>query len=113
MSEEVDRWMRMLNERLDECLATLHRDRMAVEVVFREHGDDGEWLYWFSIQGSGAPATADEVDESSRHPIDRDHIELGRRCKEPGWTEMEPQLVLLPEPVRRAVLAWAAGQETL
>lgn len=34
-SEEADRWMAMLNERLDECVESLDRERMAVEIVFR------------------------------------------------------------------------------
>lgn len=101
--------MRMLNERVDECLATVARDRMAVEIIFRERGDDGDWLYWLSIQGADAPANADEVEESERHSIDRDHIEFSRRCKEEGWTEMEPQLLLLPPPVRRAIGAWVTA----
>ena len=31
-SAEADRWMAMLNDRLDECVATLDRERMAVEI---------------------------------------------------------------------------------
>jgi hypothetical protein len=32
---------------------------------------------------------------------------MGRRVKEPGWVEAEPQVLLLPEPIRIAVLEWA------
>ena len=39
--------------------------------------------------------------------IDCDHLEQAKRTKEPGWTEAEPQLLLLPGPVRDAVLSWA------
>ena len=38
-SVEADRWMAMLNDRLDECVATLDRERMAVEIVFRLRDD--------------------------------------------------------------------------
>src|ERR1700690_2071244 len=31
-SAEADRWMAMLNDRLDECVATLDRERMAIEI---------------------------------------------------------------------------------
>jgi len=34
-------------------------------------------------------------------------VEQGKRTKEPGWVEAEPQVLMLPEPVRQAVLAWA------
>jgi len=104
MGGEVDRWMRMLNDRLDECVATLDRERMAVELIFRDRDEQGEWLFVVSIQGEGG-----EGLETSTHAIDRDHVEYGRRCKEPGWLEAEPQLLLLPDPVRRAILAWATG----
>jgi Family of unknown function (DUF6176) len=104
MAGEVDRWMRMLNDRLDECVATLDRERMAAELIFRDHDEQGEWLYVVSIQGEGG-----EGLDTSTHAIDRDHVEFARRCKEPGWLEAEPQLLLLPDPVRRAMLAWATG----
>ena len=34
-SAEADRWMAMLNDRLAECVATLDRERMAIEIIFR------------------------------------------------------------------------------
>ena len=100
-SAEADRWMNMLNDRVDECVATLDRERMALEIVFRLEEDGEECLYWVSIFG---PA-GEGLDESI--PIDRDHVEIGQRVKEPGWVEATPQFLLMPEPVRRAVLDWA------
>jgi hypothetical protein len=100
-SAEADRWMRMLNDRVDECVATLDGERMAIEIVFRlkENGED--YLFWLHVRGAGGAG----LDLSK--PIDRDHLEQAKRTKEPGWTEAEPQLLLLPEPVRQAVLSWA------
>ena len=100
-SAEADRWMAMLNDRLDECVATLDRERMAVEIVFRLREGETEHLYWVAIKGA-AGGGLDPAD-----PIDRDHEAQARRTKEPGWVEAEPQVLLLPDPVRRAVLAWA------
>lgn len=98
---EADRWMAMLNDRLDECVATLDRERMAVELVFRLREDGVDHLYWVAIKGAaGAGLDPD-------NPLDRDHEAQARRTKEPGWVEAEPQLLLLPDPVRRAVLSWA------
>jgi hypothetical protein len=100
-SSEADRWMTMLNERVDECVATLDRDRMAVEIIFRlkENGED--YLFWVEVLG------ADGAGLDLDNPIDQDHFEQAKRTKEPGWTEAEPQLLLLPDPVRKAVLSWA------
>jgi hypothetical protein len=99
--QEADRWMRMLNDRLDECVATLDRERMAIEIVFRLREGGEDYLYWVSVKGSdGAGLDPDAA-------IDRDHIEQAKRTKEPGWVEAEPQVLMLPDPVREAVLAWA------
>jgi hypothetical protein len=44
MEQEAERWMRMLNDRRDEAVQTLERERVAIEIVFRERDDDGDWL---------------------------------------------------------------------
>jgi len=103
-SELTDEWMSMLNQRIDECVATLDREKMALELVFRRSDEDGEWIYWVSIYG---PAGAG-LDESV--PIDRDHVAYGRQVKEPGWEEAVPQFFLAPDPVRQAILSWAIHQ---
>jgi hypothetical protein len=91
-SAEADRWMKMLDDRVEECVATLDRERMAVEIVFRLQEDGHDYLYWVAIR-------------------DKDHQAQARRTKEPGWVEAEPQVLMLPEPVREAVLAWALRQD--
>lgn len=58
-------------------------------------------MYWMSVRGEGGAGLDASV------PIDRDHIEIGDRVRLPGWVEAEPQLVLMPAPVRAAVLDWA------
>ncbi len=93
--------MRMLNDRLDECVATLDRERMAIEIVFRLRENDEDHLFWVTVRGE------DGADPDPGLPIDRDHIEQAKRTKEPGWVEAEPQVLMLPEPVREAVLGWA------
>jgi hypothetical protein len=92
--------MQMLNDRVDECVATLDRERMALEIVFRlkENGDD--YLYWVSIFGPGGSGLDPSI------PIDRDHEQMGRAAKEPGWVEAEPQFLLAPASVREAILNW-------
>ena len=103
---EADRWMSMLDERVDECVATLDRERMAVEIVFRLQEGGEDYLYWVAIRGEGGASL-----ETSEHQIDRDHEAQARRTKEPGWVEAEPQVLMLPDPVREAVLAWALRDE--
>jgi uncharacterized protein DUF6176 len=100
-SAEADRWMQMLNDRLDECVATLDRERMAIEIVFRLREGEDDYLYWMSVHG------ADGGGLDLDNPIDRDHLAQAKRTKEPGWVEAEPQVLMLPDPVRKAVLDWA------
>ncbi len=94
--------MQMLDDRADECVATLDRERMAVEIVFRLKEGGEDYLFWVAIKGAGGASL-----DSSEHAIDLDHQSQARRTKVPGWVEAEPQVLLLPEPVRRAVLDWA------
>ena len=101
-SQEADQWMAMLDDRADECVATLDRERMAVEIVFRLKEEGEDYLFWVAIRGEGGADL-----ESSEHTIDRDHVAQARRTKQPGWVEAEPQVLLLPEPVRKAVLDWS------
>ncbi|MBW0101631.1 DUF6176 family protein [Pseudonocardia sp. KRD291] len=101
---EADRWMAMINERYDECIESLDRERMAVECAFRFREEGPEYIYWMSIygeDGSGLDLT---------NPLDRDLQDQATLCKEPGWADAEPQFLLLPEPVKRALLAWALRQ---
>jgi hypothetical protein len=98
METEVDRWMAMLNQRSDEAVATLERERVAAELVFRE----GDALLWVMIQGEGGAAIDDSPFE-----IDREHAAFAERCLLPREPEAEPLVLLLPQPVRDAVLAWA------
>jgi hypothetical protein len=100
-SGEADEWMQMLNDRVDECVATLDRERMALEIAFRLEEDGVEYLYWVSIYGVGGEG----LDVSI--PIDRDHELMARRAKEPGWVEAVPQFLLLPQSVRDAIEAWS------
>jgi hypothetical protein len=99
---EADRWMKMLDDRVDECVATLDRERMAIEIVFRLREGDEDYLYWVSVRGADG-----STDLDPDIAIDRDHLAQAKRTKEPGWVEAEPQVLMLPDPVRQAVLDWA------
>lgn len=97
----VDQWMQMLNDRADECRATLDQERMAVEVIFRLRDERGDWLYWLELAGEEGTGHTDD------RAIDRDHLAYAAQCKEPGHLSATPQLLLLSRPVERAIRAWA------
>jgi hypothetical protein len=101
MEEEADRWMRMLNDRLAEAVQTLERERVALEIVFRDHDDSGDWLIWVMVQGEGGASITD-----SPFDIDREHAAFAQRVKFPNRPEARAELLAMSDPVRDAVLRW-------
>lgn len=102
MAEQASDWMQMLDDRLDECIATLDRERMAVEIIFRLCEGDDDNLIWVTIRGTAGASIL-----GSHHQLDVDHLAYDRRVRDGDWVHAEPQVLLLPAPVRAAVLAWA------
>ena len=96
-STAVDAWMAMLNDRLDEATETLDRERMGLELVFRQRDGADEYLYWIIVRGDG------ELVESSTHQLDIDHLAFDERCRERGWQIGTPELMLAPDAVRTAL----------
>jgi Family of unknown function (DUF6176) len=45
--------MAMLNDRLDECVASLDGERMAIEIAFRLRENGEDYLFWVSVHGAG------------------------------------------------------------
>ncbi len=101
-SARVDAWLQALNDRMPETLATLEREQMKFEVIFREMIGEEEYLTWVSVQGEeGAPV------ETSPHEIDRVHLAFWRECidDDHGRRDAQPQVVMIP-PVVAAAMAW-------
>ena len=90
-SAEADRWMAMLNDRLEECVATLDRERMAIEIIFRlkENGED--YLFWMSVYGTGGQGGFQLKAGSKRHQ----HI-VGFESSAPGETRFSLVEIVLP-----------------
>lgn len=103
---ETERWMAMLHERHEECLDTLSAERMAFEATFRHTDCDGsEWIFHVSLYGEGTRG----LDVAN--PVDQEHLAYAKRCKEPGWDEMRPVLMLVPRPIRPVLEAWGRDGE--
>src|SRR5712691_6486726 len=103
----VDEWLRLLNTCVDECVATLEREKMYVEVVFRERYKNEDFLYWFTIQHeSGEPL------ETSPHEIDKIHRSFGRECIDLTYGAVDPlpQVIMIPEGVA-AAMDWTKPHE--
>jgi hypothetical protein len=96
----VDEWLSVINSRIKECVATLEREKMFVEVVFRERYKNEDFLYWFTIQHeSGEPL------ETSPHEIDKVHQAFGRECIDLTYGKVDPvpQVILIPDAIAAAM----------
>jgi hypothetical protein len=106
---KVDRaaaWMQMLNDRYDECVATLAGEQMAFETIFfRTDADGTEWIYHLSVHGTGGGI----LNEQSGS-LDADHAAYSRECKERGWELLDPKFFLAPAAVRDAMIDAARAQ---
>ena len=93
-----EEWMTMLNDRYDECVATLPQERMAFEATFVHREADGSWwMYHLSVLGEDSPGLVLDND------LDRAHLEYAKKTKHRGWEELQPRLFLCPPEVRTAM----------
>jgi hypothetical protein len=99
-SPRVDEWLKMINQRIDEAVATLDREQMKLEVIFREVIGEDDFLCWFTVQDEiGEPI------ETSPFDLDREHRQFGEECidHDYGGHEAQPQVILVPAFVARAM----------
>ena len=100
---EAEAWMRMLNDRLDEAVATLPAERAPLQASFLHREADGSlWLYHLSFVSEERPDYEPHMTD-----IDRAHASFGARVKMPGWEELRPVLMLTPDHIRDALVRWA------
>ena len=97
-SERVDEWLTFLNENMNDVLITLEAEKMYVETIFRERLNGDEFLYWYSVQGSGGQ----EVQESD-HWIDKKHLEYWKECIDETFrpVDLKTEVVMIPENIRQ------------
>ncbi|MFJ8260998.1 DUF6176 family protein [Rummeliibacillus sp. NPDC094406] len=79
-SEKVTEWLDFLNKNMEDVLVTLEGEKMYVETIFREVLDGHEYLYWYSVQGTGGVQV-----EESEHWIDKKHLEYWDECIDPNF----------------------------
>lgn len=100
-SERVDEWLNFLNENMKDVLVTLEGEKMFVETIFREHLNDEEYLYWYSVQGVGGI----EVDDSE-HWIDKKHLEYWEECIDKTFkpVDLKMEVSMIPEKIKKSMV---------
>ena len=108
-AHRVDEWLQMINTRIGEALKTLEREGMKLEIIFREVIDEDDYLCWLTIQGEGG-----EPIETSPFELDHEHMKFGEECidQEYGGHEAQPQVILLPPQVAKA-MQWSNPQASV
>ena len=99
-TERVNEWLAFLNEHLDDVLVTLEGEKMFVETIFREVLNGDEFLYWYSVQGTGG------VDvEASEHWIDKKHLEYWDECIDKTYrpVDLKIEVVMIPNKVKASM----------
>ncbi|WP_253917393.1 DUF6176 family protein [Glutamicibacter halophytocola] len=95
-------WMNTLNERYEECEATLSGQRAAFEATFRHVEADGSvWIYHLSLVGEDGGGLNEQQE------IDAVHQGYARKAKMAGWEELEPKFLLMPDHLRTSMEHWA------
>lgn len=91
-AHRIDEWMEILNKRKDECIQTLHREKMFVEAIFRESINGEDFLTWFSIQGKNGSDV-----KTSEHEIDKIHLEFWNECIDSNYRpfEKKPEAIFI------------------
>ncbi|SOC45055.1 DUF6176 family protein [Ureibacillus acetophenoni] len=99
-TEKVDEWLAFLNEHMEEVLVTLEGEKMYVETIFREFLNNEEYLYWYSVQGTGGI----EVEES-QHWIDKKHLEYWDECIDETYrpVDLKTEVVMIPTKVSQSM----------
>ena len=96
-------WMRALNDRIEECRATLDHEKMYFEAVFSEELDGRMYLYWIEFKDSGGQPVRESEAE-----VDRIHLAFWDECIEPGSRHvMDTELVLIPRFFGEAIASQA------
>ena len=71
----ADEWMEILNDRIDETVETMGREKIFIEAIFEEKINGEKYFSWFSIQNKNG-----EMCDTSEHEIDKVHIKYWKEC---------------------------------
>jgi hypothetical protein len=95
-------WLQMLQARQSECVATLDREHMHFESIFRHEANGRLYLSWFSVQGPAGAHVA-----SSEFEVDKLHMAFWKECIDASVPPVKHQHVVdfIPPAVAAAISA--------
>ena len=91
--------MRFQRDNHDAVVATLDRERMYFEAMFRDQERDPGVLYWLAVDAEGGAPV-----ESSPANVDKKHLEFMTRVLRKGSrTRLATEMYLVPPFIERAI----------
>lgn len=98
----ADEWLGILQARRSECVATLDREHMHFESIFRHEANGRLYLSWLSVQGPAGEHVA-----SSGFEIDKTHMAFWDECIDKTVPPLEYRHVVdfVPQEVAQAIAA--------
>lgn len=96
----ADEWMGILQSRRTECIATLDREHMHHECIFKSTREGRMRLSWFEVRGEKGAHV-----RTSSNEVDELHMAFWRECIDPDVPPetFEHVLSLVPADVQRAI----------
>ena len=103
--EEFDRWIAFEHAHHGETLATLEREHMYAESIFRDREHDPTTIYWAELRGAGGASVG-----NSPLPIDKVYEGFMQRTLVPGsHTMLQPEYTLVPPFLLESIAAHEAA----
>lgn len=91
-SAEFDRWIAFEHTHHAETVATLEREHMYAETIFRDREHDPNTIYWAELRGAGGASVT-----TSPLPIDKVYDGFMQRTLVPGsHAVLQPEYTLVP-----------------
>ncbi|WP_335870954.1 DUF6176 family protein [Bacillus sp. 2205SS5-2] len=104
-TKQVDQWMDMLNQNMDKVLIILKNENLFVETMFREKGEDGEYLYWYAIQGNKKEVQLSDEELNKKNDVMKKHIHYWEECivQDEEMPAIATEVMMVPDHIRNAM----------
>lgn len=98
--EVAKKWIRFLNENIEEVLKTLIDEKMFIESIFSEYINDELYFYWLSFQGIPLIKL-----EESLHEVDHIHLAYWKECIDTRYQSklLKLELNLLQDHIAKSI----------
>ena len=105
-SAEFERWIAFEHAHHAETVATLEREHMYAETIFRDREHDPNTIYWAELRGAGGAAVT-----TSPLPIDKVYDGFMQRTLVPGsHVVLQPEYTLVPPFLLESIAAHEASR---